>query len=102
MLIAAAVATGVYLKSRSAVPVVPFTKVTRETISNVLSTNGKVEPVDYSEIRAESPGLIKRVLVHDGDAVRKGQEVAQLSEPGLLQELDAAIAREAQARADLR
>jgi HlyD family secretion protein len=39
--------------------------------------------------------------VHDGDSVRKGQILAHLSEPGLEQELQAALAREAQSRADL-
>jgi HlyD family secretion protein len=86
---------------RSDFPVVPFAKTTRQTISNVLSTNGKVEPADYRDVRVESPGLVKRVLVHSGDSVRSGQVLAELSEPGLQQELDAALAREAQARADL-
>ena len=76
-------------------------KATRQTISNVLSTNGKVEPVDYVDVRVETPGLVKKVLVHTGDSVSKDQVLAQLSEPGLEQELEAATAREAQARADL-
>src|ERR1700722_2819821 len=46
----------------SDVPQVPFAKTTRVTISNVLSTNGKVEPADYVDVRVESPGLVKRVL----------------------------------------
>jgi HlyD family secretion protein len=99
-----ALAAGLFLwffLKRSDVPVVPFAKTTRETISNVLSTNGKVEPADYVDVRVESPGLVKRVLVHAGDSVRSGQVLAELTEPGLQQELDASIAREAQARADL-
>ncbi len=39
--------------------------------------------------------------MHAGDSVSKDQVLAQLSEPGLEQELEAATAREAQARADL-
>jgi HlyD family secretion protein len=90
-----------FFLKRSDDPTVPFAKTTRQTISNVLSTNGKVEPEDYVDVRVESPGLVKRVLVHAGDSVRAGQVLAELTEPGLQQELDAAIAREAQARADL-
>ena len=101
LLIAAAVSAAFFLKSRSAVPTVLFVKTTRQTLSNMLSTNGKVEPADYMEVRVESPGLVKQVLVHNGDAVRKDQVLARLSEPGLQQELDGALAREAQARADL-
>jgi HlyD family secretion protein len=90
-----------FFLKRSDDPAVPFAKTTRQTISNVLSTNGKVEPEDYVDVRVESPGLVKRVLVHAGDSVRSGQVLAELTEPGLQQELDAAVAREAQARADL-
>ena len=86
---------------RSAAPVVPFAKAARATISNTLSTNGKVEPVDFTEVRVETAGLVKRLLVHAGDNVRRDQVLAELSEPGLQQELDVAQAREAQARADL-
>jgi HlyD family secretion protein len=82
-------------------PEVPFAKTTRVTISNVLSTNGKVEPGEYVDVRVESPGLVKRVLVHAGDAVRNAQVLAEVTEPGLQQELEAAMAREAQARANL-
>lgn len=95
------VAIAWYYVRRPAVPTILFAKTTRQTLSNVLSTNGKVEPVEYMDVRVESAGLVKQVLVHNGDSVRKGQVLAQLSEPGLQQELDAAVAREAQARADL-
>src|SRR4051794_34875892 len=99
-MVAAALGAWFYLK-RSDVPKIPFGKATRETVSNTLSTNGKVEPAEYIDVRAESPGLVKRVLVHSGDSVRQGQVLAELSEPGLQQELDAVLAREAQARAEL-
>lgn len=97
----AVVAAGWYYAKRPAVPTVLFAKTTRQTLSNVLSTNGKVEPVEYIDVRVQSPGLVKRVLIHNGDTVRKDQILAELSEPGLQQELDGAVAREAQARADL-
>jgi len=101
LLVAAAVWAGFFFTKRSAVPAVLFAKTTRQTLSNVLSTNGKVEPADYMEVRVESPGLVKQLLVHNGDSIRQDQILAQLSEPGLQQELEGAVAREAQARADL-
>jgi len=52
-------------------------------------------------VRVESSGLVNRLMVHAGDSVRREQVLADLSEPGLQQELDAAVAREAQARANL-
>ena len=100
LLLAAAVALWFFL-TRSKLPLVPFAKTTRQTISNVLSTNGKVEPANYVEVRVETAGLVKQVLVHAGDSVREDQVLAELTEPGLQQELDVAVAREAEARADL-
>jgi HlyD family secretion protein len=99
--VAVGVVAVVVLGNRSAVPAVSFVKATRQTISNVLSTNGRVEPVDYIDVRVETPGLVKRVLVHAGDSVAKDQILAQLSEPDLEQQLEVATAREAQSRADL-
>ena len=87
--------------SKSGAPRVPFVRVTRATISNVLSTNGKVEPFNYVDVRVDAAGLVKKVLVHEGQLVRTGQVIAELSNPGLAQELDAEKAREAQAGAEL-
>jgi len=98
--LAAALSAWFYLK-RSDDPKVLFAKTTRVKISNVLSTNGKVEPAVYVDVRVESSGLVSRLMVHAGDSVRKDQILAELGEPGLQQELDAAAAREAQARANL-
>ena len=100
VVLAAALAGWFWLK-RSDDPKVPFAKATREKISNVLSTNGKVEPAQYIDVHVESSGLVKRLLVHAGDPVRKDQILAELGEPGLQQELEAAAARESQARANL-
>lgn len=86
---------------KTELPRVPFTKAVRETISNTLSTNGKVEPIEYVDVRVQEPGLVKRVLAHNGDAVHEGQTLAELTQPGLEQDLAAAEAREAQARAEL-
>jgi len=100
VLVAAALSAWFWMK-RSGDPTVAFAKTTREKISNVLSTNGKVEPAVYIDVRVESSGLVRQLLVHAGDSVRKDQVLAELSEPGLQQELDAALAREAQALANL-
>ena len=86
---------------KTELPRVPFAKAARQTISNTLSTNGKVEPIEYVEVRVQEPGLVKRVLVHSGDTVREGQVLAELSQTGLTQDLAAAEARAAQSRAEL-
>jgi len=86
---------------KSTPPSVPFAKTIRQKISNYLSTNGKVEPEQYTEIRVDVQGLLQKLSLHQGDPVSKGQAIAELSQPGLEQELQTAEARVAQARADL-
>lgn len=62
----------------------------RQTIVNVVSTNGKIEPVENFEAHAPIATTVRRVLVNAGDTVKAGQ---------LLLELDAASARAESARA---
>src|SRR5215813_10720189 len=76
------------------VPVLAST-VSRGTIRSVISTNGKVEPVQNFEAHAPIGTTVKRLLVREGAHVKKGD---------LLAELDAATARSqaAQAQAQVR
>jgi HlyD family secretion protein len=62
----------------------------RQTIVNVVSTNGKIEPVENFEAHAPLATTVRRVLVQAGDRVKPGQ---------LLLELDASSARAEAARA---
>lgn len=66
------------------------TVVERTPIRAVISTNGKVEPVVNFEAHAPIATTVKRLLVKEGDHVRKGQ---------LLLELDDAAIRAQAARA---
>src|SRR5262249_31021706 len=63
--------------------------VSRKTIRSVISTNGKIEPIENFERNAPIGTTVKAVLVKEGEHVRKGQ---------LLVELDAANARSDAAR----
>ncbi len=91
------VAVAVFASFAARDDAVPITVAvaSRKTIRSVISTNGKVEPVQNFEAHAPIGTTVKRVLVKEGDHVRKGQ---------LLVELDAANARSqaAQAEAQLR
>jgi HlyD family secretion protein len=71
------------------VPVIAAT-VSRSTIRSVISTNGKVEPVQNFEAHAPLGTNVEIVLVKEGDHVKQGQ---------LLVELDAAAARSQAAQA---
>ena len=54
--------------------------VERGTIRSVVSTNGKVEPIHNFEAHAPIATTVKRLLVKEGDHVRKGQLLAQLDD----------------------
>ena len=65
-------------------------RVSRNTIRSVISTNGKVEPVQNFEAHAPVGTTVKKVFVKEGDHVKKGK---------LLVELDAASAQSQAAQA---
>jgi HlyD family secretion protein len=86
---------------KSEPPVVPFAAVRRETLTSTLTTNGKVEPIEWQAVRAGIAGVVDRVPVSEGAQVRTGDTLAVLSVTGLQSELRAAEARVAEARAEL-
>ncbi len=82
-----------HLATRTVLQVRAFT-VARGSIRSTLATNGKVQPVTNYESHAPFPGLIDRVLVHEGDRVAAGQLLVAMNEAD-------ARTRLAQARASL-
>lgn len=56
------------------------TTVERGPIRSQVSTNGKVEPVQNFEAHAPIATTVKRLLVKEGDHVRKGQLLLQLDD----------------------
>lgn len=86
---------------RAAPPQVPFTKVTRETLVSTLNTNGKVEPIEWTAVRAETSGAVERVHVQRGQPVSQGQLLVELSAADARAQLAAAEARISQINAEL-
>jgi HlyD family secretion protein len=72
--------------------VIPVRAVTAErgSIRSVISTNGKIEPAQNFEAHAPANTTVRKLLVKEGDRVKKGQ---------LLLQLDDAEARSQAARA---
>ncbi len=66
----------------------------RETLSSVVSTNGKVEPVAPHSFRARYPTFVERVYAVEGQQVKRGQMLFALDDTEIQAQL-------AQARADL-
>lgn len=65
--------------------------IERGSIRSVISTNGKIEPAQNFEAHAPTNTTVRRLLVKEGDHVKKGQ---------LLLQLDDAEARSQAARAE--
>lgn len=54
--------------------------VARGPIRSLISTNGKVEPIQNFEAHAPIATTVKRLLVKEGDHVRKGQVLIELDD----------------------
>jgi HlyD family secretion protein len=54
--------------------------VERAQIKSLISTNGKIEPVQNFEAHSPLTTTVRRVLVKEGDAVRKGQLMVALDD----------------------
>jgi len=97
---AAAVLIAWIVSRKATPPEIEFTKVTRETIVSMLSTNGKAEPIEWMPARAERAGVVAHVLVSRGQPVKKGQALVDLDTRVAEAELSKAQAGIQQARSE--
>ena len=88
------------LSKRSVIPV-RAESAHRESISNTISTNGKIEPVDNFEAHAPASASVKRVLVKPGQQVRAGQLLVQLDDSDARAQSAKALAQLKAAEADV-
>lgn len=96
---AAVIAWGIVRKN--APPEVNFTHVRRQTLVSTLPTNGKAEPIEWEAVRAATAGLVSRVPVQEGQSVAQGAVLAELSDPSLQADIEAAQAKVNEARISL-
>ena len=90
----------IVLLSRKGPIRVRATRVERGPIRSLISTNGKVEPVQNFESHAPLATTIKRILVKEGDHVRRGQLLLQLDDVDIRSQLARASAQLKAAQAD--
>jgi len=83
----------------TAVAIVP---VARENISETITSNGKVEPVDPDVARAEFPTFVAKVMATEGQAVHRGQQILALDVADIRAELAQARANLLAAQTDLK
>jgi HlyD family secretion protein len=74
--------------------------VERGSIRSLISTNGKVEPIQNFEAHTPVATTVKRLLVREGDHVRKGQLLLQLDDGDLRSQAARAQAQMKAAQAD--
>jgi HlyD family secretion protein len=84
----------VFLGGRGSTARVAVADVVRENVSSVVSTNGKVEPIQPRSFRASFPTFVERVYAVEGQQVKRGQMLFALDDTEVQADL-------AQARADL-
>ncbi len=75
--------------------------VERSTIRSVISTNGKVEPLQSFEAHAPVGTTVKKLLVKEGDRVKKGQLLAQLDDADARSQAARALAQVRAAQAEV-
>ncbi|SPF35790.1 Efflux transporter, RND family, MFP subunit [Candidatus Sulfopaludibacter sp. SbA4] len=85
---------------RNEPPRINFARVKRQTLVSTLPTNGKVEPIEWQAVRAETAGLVSRVDVQEGQSVAKGAVLAAMTDPALRSNIEAAQAKVQEARAN--
>jgi HlyD family secretion protein len=88
-------------QQRGRPPQVTFAKAALESISSLVSTNGKVEPVESGVARAERSGAVKKILVQRGQRVESGQALVELDSSDAQAELKTAEARQTAIRAEM-
>jgi len=99
----AIVAAVILFASLSRDPAVPVRAVAaqRGTIRSLVSTNGRVEPLENFEAHAPIGTTVKKLLVREGDHVKKGQLLVQLNDAKAHSQAEQAKAQVLAADADL-
>ncbi len=99
--VVAVILLAAFISGRNSRVPVRADRAVRGNIANTISTNGKIEPVDGFEAHAPAPITVKRVLVHEGDLVKRGQLLVQLDDGDARAQAARALAQLRAAEADL-
>ena len=92
---------GAFISLRGAKVPVRAEQAVRQTISNTITTNGKIEPLENFEAHAPVATTVRKLYVHEGDAVKKGQLLLQLEDSDIRAQAARAAAQMSSAQADL-
>jgi HlyD family secretion protein len=101
-LVVVCVAALLYWNARRPAPLVRVAKVVRADLKSVIASNGKVEPVAPSTMRALFDGFVSRVVATEGKSVRRGELLLTLDDTQVRAQLEQARAQLAAEQANLR
>jgi HlyD family secretion protein len=87
--------------SRGEVIPIRVAAVERNTIRSIVSTNGKVEPIQSFESHAPVGTTVRKLLVKEGQHVKKGQLLAQLDDAEASSQAARALAQVRAAQAEM-
>lgn len=102
LLIPAALLLWWAFSGKTAIPAVHYAIVRRETIASIVSTNGKLEPIEFAAARAEIGGIVTNVAIQRGQHVKAGQTLVVLDNASERAALDTARAQFETAQAEER
>jgi len=86
---------------RNQPPEISFAKVVRESIVSSVSTNGKVEPIEWATARAERSGPVGSILIERGKRVTQDAPLVEIDASEAQADLASAQSRVEQARAEI-
>ncbi len=89
------------LARRSEPPDVKFFRVRKQTLVSTISTNGKVEPLEWSSARAAVAGAVDKLYVERGQSVHAGDPLVSLDTSGAEAAVAEASAKVTEARAQV-
>jgi HlyD family secretion protein len=99
--VAAVILFSGWMRMRNTVVSVRAEQVTRQNIASVISTNGRVEPINNFEAHAPAPATVKKIFVKEGDKVKAGQLLLLLDDADARAQSAKALAQLRAAEADL-
>jgi len=100
-ILAAVIVLAAFISRRDDTVPVRIARVQKGNIKSVISTNGKIEPVMNFEAHAPISTTVQRLLVKEGDFVKKGQLLVVLDAPDARTQAARAQAQLKSAQADM-
>jgi len=104
LLIMAIIAAGIiaWWDWQRSIQAIPMAVAVRLDIHTGVVTNGKAEPIEYRDVRAEIEGQVSEIPIRDGTEVQQGQKLIEITQKQIPSEIEHARADLVEAEDQLR